>query len=112
MTSSRAYFAITGILKTERARKIRGESDLSASLSSGQKVMCLLEQYIKQTSNIWNGENQLFIHFRKPYGRVSKDTLARWVRLVIKEAGIDVTTYKAHSVRSAKSDIQSKLFDK
>lgn len=45
--------------------------------------------------------NQLFLSFIKPYKPVSKDTVSRWIKLVLKLAGINVSQYKSHSLRHA-----------
>ena len=37
----------------------------------------------------------------KPHPGVTKDTIARWIRTVMLEAGLDVGTFKPHSTRSA-----------
>ena len=46
-------------------------------------------------------QSQLFISYHPPYKQVSKETLSRWVRSVLAQAGIDISVFKAHSTRSA-----------
>ena len=38
------------------------------------------------------------LSFRKPYKEVSKATIARWLKTVLRSSGIDVEKYKAHSI--------------
>ena len=38
---------------------------------------------------------------QKPFKAVSKDSIARWVKQVLMKAGINITTFGAHSTRSA-----------
>ena len=45
--------------------------------------------------------NPLLISFRKPYKPVSSATIARWMKEVMRMAGIDITQFSAHSTRSA-----------
>lgn len=46
-------------------------------------------------------ETKLFISYIPPHKAVSKDTLARWLKEVLHNAGINVKQYSAHSTRSA-----------
>jgi len=51
---------------------------------------------------------KFFLTHRKPHNPASKDTLARWVKCSMKEAGINVDIFKPHSVRAASN---SKCFE-
>ena len=64
-------------------------------------VVEILKEYINRTRNIRGKENYLLISFLKPYRRVGKQTISRWLRKVMFEAGIDTEVYKSHSTRSA-----------
>ena len=55
--------------------------------------------YLSRT--LHGSETQLFINYVKPHRGVSKDTMARWIRAVMLEAGLDDGTFKPHSTRSA-----------
>ena len=61
-------------------------------LSSGNKTS-------EQRSS--NGSTQLLIAMIKPHKPVSSSTVGRWLKTVLKNAGIDKSIFKAHSVRSA-----------
>ncbi|XP_003740691.1 uncharacterized protein LOC100902873 [Galendromus occidentalis] len=43
----------------------------------------------------------LFLTTKKPHKSASKDTLARWVKIVLRDSGIDTSIYTAHSTRAA-----------
>ena len=43
----------------------------------------------------------MFIQLRKPYKSVSSQTLARWITSIMADAGVDTTTFRQHSTRSA-----------
>ena len=51
----------------------------------------------------------LLISFMKPYRKVSTDTIARWIKTVLRLAGIDTSIFKAHSTRSASTSAATKL---
>ena len=67
-------------------------------------VACF-KQYIKSTSKLRattdNDPQNLFLFYIKPHRPVSPSTIARWIRELLAEAGIDVSIFKAHSVRGA-----------
>jgi len=63
-------------------------------------VVAAIRQYISVTSKIRKTQ-QLLVSFIKPHGPISRDTLARWTLLVLKEAGVDTSSYAAHSTRGA-----------
>ena len=46
------------------------------------------------------GSERLFIQTRHPFKSAAEDTLGRWVKEVLAEAGIDMTRYSPHSTRS------------
>ena len=43
----------------------------------------------------------MFISLVKPHRPVTRAIISRWILSLIKEAGIDTTIFKAHSVRGA-----------
>ena len=46
-------------------------------------------------------ESKLLISFRKPHRAVSKDTVARWVKSTLANAGINVASFATHSTQAA-----------
>ena len=64
-------------------------------------VVECLKIYLKKTASIRGSEKQCFISFCKPFRAVSVDTISRWLKRVLFEAGINVEIFKAHSTRSA-----------
>ena len=61
-----------------------------------------LKEYLKKTQS-YRKVYPLFISYQKPYGAVTKDTIARWCKHTLREAGIDIDKYSSHSSRSAAS---------
>jgi hypothetical protein len=72
-------------------------------------VVSCLHEYIKRTSVIRGQETQLFISFVKPHLAISKDTLSRWVKTVLCNAGVDMNMFKSHSTRSASTSAATRL---
>ena len=69
-----------------------------------------LKAYVDKTS-VHRGHtnrNQLLLSFQKPFKPVSKDTISRWIKNVLKDAGIDTTTFGAHSNRAASTSVAAK----
>ena len=60
-----------------------------------------MKEYLKRTKPLRGSETGVFITLVKPYKHVSRDTISRWIRSVMKDAGIDVTQFKPHSTRAA-----------
>ena len=67
-------------------------------------VRTYLELYLKR-SNSWRekGQTQLLLSHLKPHKEIQKSTLAGWVKIVLRKAGIDTSQFTAHSCRSAAS---------
>ena len=47
--------------------------------------------------------DKLLITHRKPHHAAHKDTVARWLKEILKDAGIDTTRFTAHTYRAASS---------
>ena len=58
--------------------------------------MEVLKCYIDLTKDIRGDLTGLFITTTKPYRKVSKDTLSRWVKGMLKGAGIDMKIFFPH----------------
>ena len=64
-------------------------------------VITHLREYLKRTEVLRGNNSQLLLSYIKPFKPVTKATIARWVKTVLQQAGIDVSTYTAHSGRAA-----------
>ena len=64
-----------------------------------------LQEYLNRTSHLRDNADssmtQLLLSYSKPYHPVVSSTVARWLKTVLKEAGIDTSCFKAHSTRGA-----------
>ena len=64
-------------------------------------VINCLNDYLKRTKPYRGRTSQLFLSTQKPFQGVSRDTISRWLKLVLDMAGIDTTRFTAHSTRTA-----------
>lgn len=65
-------------------------------------LVTVLTEYINRTKLVRKeGCTQLFISFIAPFEPVSRDTIARWIKLVMLNAGVDLSIFTPHSVRGA-----------
>ena len=65
-------------------------------------VVAALEEHLKRTK-VWRGNDkiQLLLSFLKPHNLMVNSTISRWIKNVLREAGIDTEVFKGHSTRSA-----------
>lgn len=59
-----------------------------------------LNDYITATKSLRKSD-KLFVIIRKPHTSASTQTLARWIKAILTEAGIDTSMFSAHSTRHA-----------
>ena len=64
-------------------------------------VVNTLNSYIKKTCNLRKNHTKLLISYKKPHCPVSKDTISRWIKMLLGKSGINIDIYTAHSTRSA-----------
>ena len=67
-----------------------------------------LNEYLERTRELRKGRSQLLISYVKPHAPVSKSTIARWCEMVLGKAGIDISIFSAHCVRSASTSAAKK----
>ena len=56
-----------------------------------------------QVSDIRGDKRFFFVSFHKPHKCVMVATLARWMKAILTDAGVDPELWKPHTVRSASS---------
>ncbi|XP_049866809.1 uncharacterized protein LOC126367357 [Pectinophora gossypiella] len=59
-----------------------------------------LISYINRTASIRESD-YLFISFKRPHKAVTTQTLSRWIKSTLKDSGVDVSIFSAHSTRHA-----------
>ena len=98
-SDSEVTFTISSALKTRAPGAILRFSKFE------EENLCLvtqINQYITLTRGV-RQDDRLLISFVKPHREVGCDTVRRWILILMKEAGVDTTKFKAHSTRSAAS---------
>ena len=56
---------------------------------------------IDLTAPLRGSTQQRMISFNRPHQAVSADTISRWCKDFLKQAGVDISKYKGHSIRAA-----------
>ena len=104
LTSHCGTFKITKLLKTTKPNKHFGV--LKFMTYSPDKSLCVvscIDEHLKQTMSLRSGCKSLLISYIKLHCAVSTNTISRWLKEVLKLSGIDSSSFKAHSIRSAVS---------
>ena len=101
---------IGDFLKTSTQKFHLGEIEFP---SYHDKTICPMEKlkyYIDLTTDIRGDLTGLFITTTKPYRKVSKHTLSRWVKGMLKGAGINMEIFSPHSTRSASTSMAKSVY--
>ncbi|KAJ8018834.1 hypothetical protein HOLleu_42962 [Holothuria leucospilota] len=64
----------------------------------------VFRHYLERTKSFRsssNDEDHVFISFLKPYRKVCSATIARWIKDILRLAGVDTGVFTAHSTRGA-----------
>lgn len=61
-----------------------------------------VNEYIARSSGLRGNTDHLFLSYQKPHGKVSSQTIARWLSTCLRTAGVN-DMFTAHSVRGASS---------
>ena len=73
-------------------------------LNTKTDAMASLQDYLEATESLRTTRRRkthVFLSFIAPHDPVKPCTIARWLKTMMTEAGIDTSTYKAHSTRAA-----------
>ena len=65
------------------------------------RVFTCMKEYLKVTGNLRGNITHLFITTTKPCKIASQDTLAKWVKITLQSAGIDMSIFTPHCTKSA-----------
>lgn len=66
-------------------------------------IVTVAKCYLEKTKVVRGKEMQLFISYQKPHNAVSRETISRWISLVMSKAGLDMSVFSPHSLRAASS---------
>ena len=104
VTVSSGYikFKFGDILKTSRPGYQQGEITVKAY--APDRRLCLVtvvKEYLEKTKQLRKDTTAMFISTTKPHKKVSRDTISRRFKVAMTKAGLDMSLFTAHSVRSA-----------
>ncbi len=69
-------------------------------------VVVCLKQYLQSTCQLRSDtDSRLFITTQKPYKGATKTTISKWIRELLRDAGVDISIFKPHSTRSASTSV-------
>ena len=95
-------FRIFELLKQSRPGYRNPEIILRAFPSDNQLcVFTYLLEYLDRTRPLRHNTTALFLTMNKPHLAASKDSISRWIKTVMSQAGVDTTRFAPHSVRCA-----------
>ena len=104
LDNSKALFYFPNLLKT--SRPTFHQAPLEFKAFPYNSVLCpvkAIQAYLKITNRVEKQSRvgPLFLSYAPPHHPVKCSTIARYVRNMLELAGIDITSFSAHSVRSA-----------
>ena len=97
-------FQIANLLKNSSPRFHLNEISFQAYPKDNRIcVVYTLKRYLEKTKAVRKEANtkQLLLTTRKPFKAASRDTIRRWAKSTLEEAGIDMSIFTAYSTRSA-----------
>ena len=102
---SRVYFHMRQLLKTSRSGA-RVDKLIVCAYPVDRRLCPVLyiKEYLKRTK-LLRQSDQFFVQCAKPYKGVSRDTIRRWTKQVLKLSGVDTVRFKAHSTRAAATSL-------
>lgn len=108
---SSVVFNVTELIKQSRPGNVGQRVEVKGYPPDRRLcVLTVLDEYLQRTQHLRGSERALFISFKAPHDRVSKDTISRWIRSVLELSGIDVNVFKAHSTRAASTSAAKARF--
>ena len=102
LTNDKCIFFVHNLLKHSRKGVHQALIELIAfPFNFSLCIVYLLQMYIKRRSELRGKGTKLLISWQKPHKPVSKDTIIRWIKLVLERSGKDSSVYTAHSTCAA-----------
>ena len=90
------------ILKQTRPGFQQEEISIKAYAPNRGICICVVMlEYLERTKPLRGKETKLLISTLKPHAPVARDTVSRWLRTMMREAGVDTSVFSPHSVRAA-----------
>lgn len=106
LTDSSVEFHIDTLLKQSKPGRHLSVINLSSYQDRQLCVVTHLHKYINATRDLRKSVI-LLISYQKPHGPVTTDDIARWLKTVLRNSGINTDVYSTHSTRSASTSAAS-----
>lgn len=104
LTDQKCILFINSILKHTRVGVHQKPVELVAfDANPSLCIVRIMKEYLSRTKDYRrvNHTTNLLLSFQKPFRPVSRDTISRWIKIVLDLSGIDITSFTAHSTRAA-----------
>lgn len=101
LENEQAVLRVGDLLKTTKPNNHLGELVLKAYPEKSLCVVLTLKSYMDRTRLLRGKTTRLFVTTVKPHNAAARSTLSRWIKKVMKAAGIDISRFTPHSTRSA-----------
>ena len=109
LSYSKAIFVIGDVTKTTApGRHIEPLCFLAYAPDRRLCAVTVLRHYLERTLDIRGTETRLFLTLNKTNKAASKDTLRRWAKDMLRDSGVNIDTFKPHSVCSAAASLAAK----
>jgi integrase len=92
---------IDKVLKTSKPGNHKSFLSFKSYSNINLCIVSHLKRYTQKTEHLRNNEENVFISYQKPHKLVSTDTIARWIKNILKMSNIDIKSFGAHSTRAA-----------
>ena len=103
-------FYVDELIKQSRPGRVGCKLELPAYPPDRRLcVVTYIKKYIDLTKHVRKEEKALLISYKKPYKKVTVQTVSRWIKSTLHAAGIDTQVYKSHSTRAAATSTANKL---
>lgn len=82
----------------------RAQPTLMLPFYEENKKVCVattLQDYLSRTSEVRAGLKHLLISFKKPFNKITTQSISRWIKEVLGASGIDIDIFTAYSTRHA-----------
>lgn len=104
LDKNRVKIGFGDLLKTSRPGSHQSQVVIRAFAPDRRLCVCVaLNEYLVRTKELRGDDTILFISLNRPHRPVTRDTIGRWIKAVLKLAGINTNLFRPHSVISAAS---------
>ena len=103
-TTSRISVPLTGLAKQTQPGNTRAMKPLYIAEFKQNPLLCpvrCLREYVTRTQAWRDNQSRLFLALMAPHKPVVSSSIARWLKDVLHQSGVDISCFTAHSTRGA-----------